>query len=82
MKTPTSPMTEADRTAVFALFDQKGPILVEVRFPRMGTSPDWYLCETAPDLDPIWDRLAAGAEMHLHSVWDLKNAGRELVIPR
>ena len=82
MKTLSSPMTETDRTAVLALFDEKGPILAEVRFPRMGTSPDWFLCETAADFDAIWDRLGAGVEVHLHSVWDLKNTGREVVLGR
>ena len=60
-------------TAVGKLFDEKPPVLVEVRFPRMGTSSDWFLCENAAALDAILDRLGSGVEVHLSSVWDLKN---------
>jgi hypothetical protein len=82
MNTLSSPMTESDRAAVLSLFDEKGPVLVEIRFPRMATAPDWFLCESAGDFDPIWDRLGAGVEVHLHSVWDLKNTAREVVLTR
>lgn len=47
-------------------------MLVEVRFPQMGTSSDWFLCENAAALDAILDRLDPGVEVHLSSVWDLK----------
>ena len=60
-------------TAVGKLFDEKPPILVEVRFPKMGTASDWFLCENAAALDAILDRLGPGVEVHLGSVWDLKN---------
>ena len=61
------------RTTAEWLFAEKPPVLVEVRFPKLGTSPDWFLCGEADELEPILGRLAVGAEVHLHSVWDLKN---------
>jgi hypothetical protein len=60
-------------TAVGKLFDDKPPVLVEVRFPKMGTASDWFLCENAAALDAILDRLGPGVEVHLGSVWDMKN---------
>lgn len=62
-----------DFTAIRKLFDERAPVLVEVRFPKMGTSSDWFLCEDTTDLEAILDRLSSGAEVHLNSVWDLKN---------
>jgi hypothetical protein len=66
-------------TAVGKLFEEKPPVLVEVRFPKMGVSSDWFLCENAVALDAILDRLGPGVEVHLSSVWDLKNAGGAVV---
>ena len=71
----------AMRAAVEKLFDERPPVLVEVRFPKMGTSSDWYLCQDAAALDAILDRLGPGAEVHLNSVWDLKNPAGALVVP-
>ncbi len=65
--------------AAAILFDEKPPLLVEVRFPKMATSSDWFLCEDAAALDVILDRLGPGAEIHLNSVWDLKNPAGEIV---
>jgi len=65
--------------AVGQLFDEKPPVLVEVRFPKMGTSSDWFLCENAAALDAILDRLGPGVEVHLSSVWDLKNRSGAIV---
>jgi hypothetical protein len=70
----------AVRTAVGKLFAEKPPALVEVRFPKMGTASDWFLCEDAAALDAILDRLGPGAEVHLSSVWDLKNPAGAVVI--
>jgi hypothetical protein len=81
MSTPFLSDPGAVRTAVGKLFDEKPPILVEVRFPKMGTSPDWFLCDEAAALDAILDRLGPGAEVHLHSVWDLKNPAGAVVVP-
>ena len=64
----------AIRTAVGKLFNEKPPALVEVRFPKMGTSSDWFLCEDADALDAVLDLLGPGAEVHLNSVWDLTNS--------
>ncbi len=68
----SSGSSEVD-TAISALFDHAPPVLVEVRFPCSGTSPDWHLCEDEEDLGAIIERLGPGAELHLSSVWDLKN---------
>ena len=71
----TSLVSDADTilSAVGKLFDEKPPVLVEVRFPNMGTASDWFLCEDAVALDAILDRLGPGVEVHLDSVWDLMN---------
>ena len=69
------------RSVVTALF-RKAPVLVEVRFPQMGTSPDWHLCDDEAELEPILERLGPGAELHLSSVWDLKNSSGELTLRR
>jgi hypothetical protein len=80
MSTSFLPDTEAGRAAVAALFANKPPVLVEVRFPKMGTSPDWFLCDDQDDLAPILDRLGPGVEVHLHSVWDLQNPAGSVVL--
>jgi hypothetical protein len=67
-------------TAVAKLMAEKPPVLVEVRFPKMGTSSDWFLCEDTAGLDAILDRLGPGAEVHLNSVWDLKNTAGAVVL--
>jgi hypothetical protein len=79
----TIPLTERSQTkaAVEALF-RKPPVLVEVRFPQMGTSPDWYLCEGEEELNAILNRLSAGAELRLSSVWDLQNRSGELTLQK
>lgn len=59
------------RTAV--LFN-RWPVLVEVRFPRSGTSPDWHLLEDAEELDALLQKLAPGVELSLTSVWDLDDS--------
>jgi hypothetical protein len=64
--------------AISSLFDSKPPVLVEVRFPGAGTSPDWFLCQEVQELDEVLSRLAAGAEVRLSSVWDLKNVKGEV----
>ena len=48
--------TEA-KAAVSALFNNSPPVLVEVRFPRSGTSPDWYLCDDEEEFEQILERL-------------------------
>jgi hypothetical protein len=65
MSTSILPDDNAVLTAVGKLFDDKPPVLVEVRFPKMGTSPDWFLCESAAALEAILERLGPGAEVHL-----------------
>ena len=66
-------------TAIGKLFDEEPPVLVEVRFPKMGTSSDWFLCENVTALDAILDRLGPGVEIHLRSVWDLKSPSGTVV---
>jgi hypothetical protein len=82
MGTSFLPDPSAICTAVGKLFDEKPPALAEVRFPKMGASSDWFLCEDAAALDAIIDRLGRGAEVHLNSVWDLKNSAGAVVIPK
>ena len=71
--------TEA-KNAISALFENSPPVLVEVRFPQAGTSPDWFLCEEEEELEQIVERLAPGAELHISSVWDLKNVKGEICL--
>ena len=82
MSTSFLPDTDPARAAVAGLFADKPPVLVEVRFPHMGTAPDWFLCDDPADLDPILDRLAPGAEVRLSSVWDLTNPAGPVVVRR
>jgi hypothetical protein len=81
MKTPSQSNPETLRSDIERLFDEKPPVLVEVRFPGMGTSPDWYLCEDIAALEAIRDRLDSGAELHLNSVWDLENRAGAVAVP-
>lgn len=68
------------RQQIEALFQRSSPVLVEVRFLNMATSPDWFLIDEEDELDPILDRLQAGVEIYLHSVWDMKNTKEALRI--
>ena len=63
--------TPEARSRIAELMDQGGPLLVEVRFPRMGTSSDWYLCMEVEEITAILDRVAPNVELHLTSVWDI-----------
>jgi hypothetical protein len=65
---------------VAALFDTKPPVLVEVRFPGMATSPDWYFCREVEEFEAILSRLTAGVRVHLHSVWDVSDPTGGLAI--
>jgi hypothetical protein len=67
---------------VSKLLDNSPPILVEVRFPKAGTSPDWYLCEDREELDEIMESLGPGAELHISSVWDLQNNKGEICLSK
>ena len=60
----------------------KPPILVEVRFPNMGTSPGWFLCEDEDGLGAILERVGPGAEVYLNSVWDLRSAVGGVVLKK
>ncbi len=68
------------RAAITGLFDREAPILVEVRFPGCGTSPDWHLCEEEEQFNDVLDRLGAGAEVRLVSVWQIKTLPGELIV--
>lgn len=76
----TTEMPAAVRAQVAALFRDRAPVLVEVRFPRMGTSSDWYLFETVEEMDRLWARLAPGAELHLASAWDVDMGRGKLTV--
>jgi len=69
-----STVNQDTRQAIAQLFATKPPVLVEVRFPRMGTSSDWHLLEEEDELESIWEPLASGAELILRSVWDVHEA--------
>lgn len=62
----------AVRERVSALFRDRPPVIIEVRFPRMGTSSDWYLFETEEELERLHERLGPGVELHLASAWDIE----------
>lgn len=47
--------------AIAALFNNGSPVLVEVRFPRQGTSPDWYLCDEG-QWEQLLERLGPGVD--------------------
>lgn len=68
--------------AIHALFKDSPPVLIEVRFRMMGTSPDWYLCGDEEEFEQIIERLAPGVEVRASSVWDLRNAKGEILLRR
>ena len=68
------------KAALAKLFDSCPPLLVEIRFPNMGTSPDWHLCDEEDQLDNLLDRLGPGVEVHVSSVWDLKNVKGDICL--
>jgi hypothetical protein len=70
------------KAAIAALFDRKPPVLVEVGFPRMGTSPDWYLLEDEEEFEQILERLAPGVEVRLVSVWDVNQVPGEVCLTK
>lgn len=74
--------TPVAKAAITSLFEKGSPILIEVRFPKQGASPDWYLCEDEEEFDAIMDRLGANTETYLHSVWDLKNQKEPFCLKR
>lgn len=80
MSTSFLPGVDATRESVEKLFADKSPVLVEVLFPKMGTSSDWFLCDDVTEFDSVLERLASGTEIHLTSVWDVKRSGGTLVI--
>jgi hypothetical protein len=80
-KTLLAESTEA-REAVSKLFEHAPPVLVEVRFPGGAASPDWYLCQDEEHLEQILQGLGTGAELHLSSVWDLRNSKGALRIKK
>jgi hypothetical protein len=55
------------------IFEERSPVLVEVRFRGCGTSPDWYLFEEKEDLDDLLARLTGRIEVHVISTWDLEH---------
>jgi hypothetical protein len=67
---------------IYTLLENSPPVLVEVRFPKSGASPDWYLCQDREELDEIMDGLGAGAELHISSVWDLQNNKGEICLSK
>ena len=61
----------SEREQICDLFKKRSPVLVEVRFPKMGTSSDWYLIEDSDEFEAVWQKLTRGVEVHARSVWDV-----------
>ena len=74
--------SNAAREAISRMFANKAPVLIEVRFPQMGTSSDWHLCEGESELEAILERLAPGVELHIQSVWDLPLSQDSVVLKK
>lgn len=72
MSIALSSLNAATLKAMDNLFSSKPPVLVEVRFPRMGTSSDWYLLDELEELEKIWEKLGPGVELYFQSVWDVR----------
>jgi hypothetical protein len=70
------------REQIGELFQKFGPVLVEARFPKMATSPDWYLFEDEQQFERLLARLGPTVELHVSSVWDLTNDKGEVVVTR
>jgi hypothetical protein len=68
------------RTAAAELFSQRPPVFVEVRFPKMGTAPDWHLLEDDVEFEALLDSLTPSVELWLTSVWDLKVAAGSVCV--
>ena len=68
------------RAAIESLFEEEAPVLVEARFVRMATSPDWHLLTDIEEFDALLKTLGAGVELHLNSVWELTSPRGELVV--
>ena len=79
MSTTSTRSAFADEHAASSLFENP-PVLVEVRFPGCGTSSDWHLCDDEHEFQTILASLAAGTEIHLSAVWDLRNPGGAVVL--
>lgn len=80
MSTSLVPNLDETRAKLVTLFQDQSPVLVEVRFPKMGTASDWFLCEDEGDFDAILARLSAGAEIHMSSVWELQHCANSIVV--
>jgi hypothetical protein len=70
------------RAAISALVEGSSPVLIEVRFPGCATASDWYLLSDDEQFDRLLDQLGPGAELHVSSVWDLKNVKGEVILGR
>jgi hypothetical protein len=51
------------------------PVLIEVRFVRLGTSSDWHLCSTDEELDALIERVAPGHLLIAVPVLNLDQSG-------
>jgi len=59
MKESYSELSEALSESLY----RELPVLIEARFPRMGTQSDWHLCSTDEELDELLSRLGEGARL-------------------
>jgi hypothetical protein len=60
-----TPSKQGTKDEIAAYFDQHGTVLVEVAFPKMGTSPDWYLFECPEQLADLLATLADNVVVRL-----------------
>jgi hypothetical protein len=73
---------DPEAQAVIAKLFERWPVLVEVYFPRSGTTPDWYLFRDREELDQLLERLATNVEINLTSVWSLGDDNVNLKLKR
>jgi len=70
------------KSAIVALFAKAPPVLAEVRYPKMATSPDWHLCEDDEELDCAARADWTGVEYIFIGVWDLVNRKEAICLKR
>lgn len=52
----------------------RGPLLLQVRLPGLAATAEWLLCTEYEEIAEVASRLSPGAELHVSSVLDLRDA--------
>jgi hypothetical protein len=52
----------------------RGPLLIQVRLPGLGATAEWILTSEYEEVAELASRLSPGAELHVSSVLDLRDA--------